>query len=294
MLVTGTSGFVGRHFCRRYGGLPLQDGDGRIDLHDTLRLRSAIIRAEPEAVLHLAAQSSVAASFQDPAATFSVNLLGTLHLLEALDAAEFDGVFLYAGSGDVYGRTEDAELPNRESHLLRPVSPYAVSKVAAEALCYQWSQLGKFRVVLARPFSQIGPGQDPRFAVAQFARQISRIRRGLQQPIIATGNLDLIRDFIDVRDAVRAYYMLLHRGANGEIYNICSGQEQSLRSLVERLVEISGVTARLRVEPGLLRPLEQRRIVGNRDKIYAASGWTPEIPLQTTLTDILKEEDDKT
>ena len=292
-LVTGSDGFVGRHFCGQYGGIPLADSQGRIDLSDRARLRSAIASAKPEAVLHLAAQSSVAASMRNPEATFQVNFFGTLHLLEALDAAGFQGVLLYVGSADVYGRTDDADLPSRESQPLRPLSPYAVSKVAAEALCYQWSQLRKFRVVLARPFNQIGPGQDARFAAVQFARQVSRIRRGLQPPVITTGDLDVTRDFTDIRDAIRAFYMLLDRGENGEIYNICSGQEQSLRSLVESFLLISGVKAELRIDRERLRPAEQRRIVGNSDKIRAAVGWKPEIPLHTTLADILREEDEK-
>jgi GDP-4-dehydro-6-deoxy-D-mannose reductase len=293
VLVTGSSGFVGRHFCRRFGGIPLVDADGPVDLRDPARVRSAVESARPQTVLHLAAQSSVAASFENPEATFSVNFLGTLHLLEALDAARFQGVFLYVGSADVYGSTDDADLPNRESQPLRPLSPYAVSKLAAEALCYQWSRLGKFRVVLARPFTQIGPGQDQRFAIAQFARQISRIRRGLQPPRLTTGNLDVTRDFTDIRDAVRAYHLLLDRGENGEIYNICSGQERSLRSLVELFLQLSGVEATLHVDASRLRPMEQRRIVGSGDKIRAAVGWAPEIPLQTTLADILREDDEK-
>lgn len=293
VLVTGSSGFIGRHYCRRYGGIPLADANGRIDIRDTARLRSAISDARPEAVLHLAAQSSVAESLQNPEATFLVNFFGTLRLLEALDAAAFQGVFLYVGSAEVYGRTDDADLPNRESQPLHPLSPYAVSKVAAEALCYQWSQLQKFRVVLARPFSLIGPGQDARFAVVQFARQISRARRGLQPPVIKTGDLDVTRDFTDIRDAIRAFYMLLDRGENGEVYNVCSGQEQSLRFLVESFLRISGAKAELRIDPKRLRPAEQRRFVGNSDKIRAAVGWMPEITLQTTLADILREEDEK-
>lgn len=293
VLVTGSSGFLGRHYCRRYGGIPLADANGRIDIRDTARLRSAISDARPEAVLHLAAQSSVAESLQNPEATFLVNFFGTLRLLEALDAAAFQGVFLYVGSAEVYGRTDDADLPNRESQPLHPLSPYAVSKVAAEALCYQWSHLQKFRVVLARPFSLIGPGQDARFAVVQFARQISRARRGLQPPVITTGDLDVTRDFTDIRDAIRAFYMLLDRGENGEVYNVCSGQEQSLRFLVESFLRISGAKAELRIDPERLRPAEQRRFVGNSDKIRDAVGWMPEITLQTTLADILREEDEK-
>jgi GDP-4-dehydro-6-deoxy-D-mannose reductase len=293
VLVTGSSGFVGRHFCSRYGGIPLADGEGQVDLLDPARVRSAIAAARPEAVLHLAAQSSVAASFENPEATFSVNFFGTLHLLEALNATEFRGVFLYVGSADVYGKTDDTHLPITESQQLRPLSPYAVSKVAAEALCYQWSQLQKFRVVLARPFNQIGPGQDPRFAVAHFARQIQRIRRGQQPPVVTTGDLNVTRDFTDVRDVVRAYRMLLDLGENGEVYNVCSGRERSLRSMVERLLQLSRVAATLQSDPKLLRPIEQRRFFGNAGKLRAVTGWTPDIPLETTLADILRQEDEK-
>jgi GDP-4-dehydro-6-deoxy-D-mannose reductase len=293
ILVTGSRGFVGRHFCRKYGGIPLTDAQGPVDLRDAARVRSAIEDAKPDAVLHLAAQSSVAASFENPEATLVVNVLGTLHLLEALNTAQFRGVFLYVGSGDVYGRTKDADLPNVETQPLRPLSPYAVSKAAAEALCYQWSQSQKFRIILTRPYTQIGPGQDARFAIAQFASQVSRIRRGLQPPIVTTGDIDITRDFIDVRDAIRAYRMLLDHGQNGEIYNLCSGQELSLRSLLERLLRISGVNAEIQVDPQLLRPIEQRRLVGNGGKVRAAIGWVPEIPIDTGLADILREEDEQ-
>jgi GDP-4-dehydro-6-deoxy-D-mannose reductase len=245
----------------------------------------------PDAVLHLAAQSSVAASFQDPELTFKVNFFGTFNLLQALRAVGFQGVFVYVGSADVYGATGDADLPTNESQPLRPRSPYAVSKVAAEALCYQWSQTQSFPVVLIRPFNQIGPGQDLRFAIPQFAHQIVEIVRGRRPPRLVTGDLDVTRDFVDVRDAVRAYRMLLERGQNGEVYNLCSGQERSLRSLLHQLLAIAGVEAEMQVDPSLLRPGEQRRVVGNPAKIRTLIGWEPEIPLGTTLTDILNEEE---
>ena len=177
MLVTGHDGFVGSHFCSAYGGIPLADHEGLVDLRDAARLHSAVAALAPEAVLHLAAQSSVAQSFSNPMETLSVNLLGTLNLLQALSATGFQGVLVYVGSADVYGKVSEAELPARETHSLRPRSPYAVSKAAAEALCYQWSQTERFRIVLTRPFTQIGPKQDSRFAIAGFARQIVEIRR---------------------------------------------------------------------------------------------------------------------
>jgi len=288
LIVTGSGGFVGRHFCSRYGGVALDDQDGAVDLCDAVRVRCAVARVMPEGVLHLAAQSSVATSFEDPAATISVNLLGTLHLLQALNAAGFQGVFLYVGSADVYGRQADADLPTRETQPLRPISPYAVSKLAAEALCYQWSQTQNFRIVLTRPFNQIGPGQDKRFAIADFAHQIAEIHMGQRPPFLVTGDIDVTRDFTDVRDSIRAYYMLLEKGRNGETYNVCSGQERSVRSLVERMLQIAGVDAEIRTNANRLRPVEQRRAAGDPGKIHDELGWAPEISLTTTLTDILR------
>ena len=287
LVVTGSNGFVGRHFCSCYGGVPFTDQDGMVDIRNASRVRSAIAALMPDAVLHLAAQSSVASSFNDPASTFSVNLLGTLNLLQALSAAGFQGVFLYVGSSDVYGRTPEAELPTKETQRLRPLSPYAVSKVAAEALCYQWSQTQNFRIVLTRPFPHIGPGQDKHFAIPNFAHQIVEIRKGIRPPVLVTGDLDITRDFTDARDTTRAYRMLLVKGVNGEIYNICSGQERSLRSMVEELLQIEGVHAELQVSAARLRPTEQRRVIGDPARINAL-GWAPQIPLRTTLSDVLR------
>lgn len=292
LLVTGDNGFVGRHFCSRYGGVALADQDGGVDLRDAARVHSAVGRLMPEAVLHLAAQSSVQSSFGAPEATFAVNFLGTLNLLQALTSARFQGAFLYVGSADVYGKKTDADLPIRELQPLRPLSPYAVSKVAAEALCYQWSQNQQFRVVLTRPFNQIGPGQNTRFAIADFAHQIQEIRRGRRPPLLITGDIDVTRDFTDVRDTVRAYHMLLANGRNGEIYNVCSGQERSVRSLVEILLQIAGVVAEIRSSPAKLRPGEQRRAVGDPAKIHSELGWAPELSIRTTLTDLLNADEE--
>jgi GDP-4-dehydro-6-deoxy-D-mannose reductase len=292
LLVTGSGGFVGRHFCSRYGGAAFVDRNGGVDLCDAPRVRAAVTALAPDAVLHLAAQSSVRASYDDPATTFAVNFTGTLNLLQALEAARFQGVLLFVGSADEYGRTEEAELPTRETQPLRPRSPYAVSKVAAEALCYQWSQTGSFRIVLVRPFNKIGPGHDARFAIPNFAHQIVQIRRGLRPPLLETGDLDVTRDFTDVRDAVHAYRMLLDSGRNGEVYNLCSGQERSIRSLLEGMLRIAGVDAELKVNPDRLRPMEQRRVVGDPARIKAQTGWAPEIPFETTLADILREAED--
>jgi GDP-4-dehydro-6-deoxy-D-mannose reductase len=289
ILVTGANGVLGTHFRAHFGGVPLQDAAGTVDIRNAARVRSAVAATMPDAVLHLAAQSSVAASFENPEETLEVNFLGTLNLLKSLESIGFAGAILYVGSADVYGATDDADLPIRESQPLRPRSPYAVSKVAAEALCYQWSQTHNFRVVLARPFNQIGPGQSTRFAIANFAQQIVDISRGRQRPVLSTGDLDVTRDFTDVRDAVHAYSMLLESGENGEVYNLCSGRERSLRSVLTSLLAVAGIEAELRMDPDRLRPVEQRRVVGDPSKLRINLGWQPTIPLDTTLADILRE-----
>ena len=289
LLVTGSNGFVGLHFCSAYGGIPLLDAGGPVDLRDPLRVRAAIKILQPEAVLHLAAQSSVASSFKDPLETYAINFLGTLNLLEALNSMQFTGVFVYVSSADVYGQVAEEDLPIKESLPLLPRSPYAVSKVAAEALCYQWSQNTTFRVVVARPFNQIGPGHDRRFAIPDFARQISQIAQGLRPASLTTGNLEVTRDFTDVRDSVRALHLLLEHGLNGEAYNICSGRERSLRSIVEELLDLAGVKAELVTDRNRVRHAEQKRMVGDSSKIRIQLGWVPTTPMRTTLEDILKE-----
>ncbi len=287
--MTGDSGFIGRHFLAAHGGVGLQDAEGIVDLRDAARMKQAVASLRPDSVLHLAAQSSVASSLQDAAGTYAVNFLGTLNLLEALRAIDFKGVFLYVSSADVYGSVAETDLPIHEELPARPRSPYAVSKVAAEALCYQWSRSCEFRIVMVRPFNQIGPGHDPRFAIPDFARQIVAVRRGTHPPVLTTGDLEVTRDFTDVRDSVRALYRLLESGHNGEIYNLCTGVERTLSSLVRRLLELAGVSVTMRTDPARLRPVEQRRMAGSYAKLQKHIGWNPSIAIDTTLTDILKE-----
>jgi GDP-4-dehydro-6-deoxy-D-mannose reductase len=293
ILVTGDSGFIGRHFRAAYGGVGLVDAAGIVDLRDVGRLQTAVSAVKPDAVLHLAAQSSVATSLQDAASTYAVNFLGTLNLLEALRGIGFKGVFLYVSSADVYGSVDETNLPVREEMPARPRSPYAVSKVAAEALCYQWSRSCEFRIVMVRPFNQIGPGHDPRFAVPDFARQIVEMKRGTRPPVLVTGDIEVTRDFTDVRDSVKALYRVLESGRNGEIYNLCTGEERTLSSLVHMMLELEGVKATLEVDAARLRPVEQRRMAGSYAKIREHLGWQPTIDIRTTLADILKETENR-
>lgn len=283
-LITGDAGFVGQHALRLLpGSVGLSAHCPNIDIRDTAALTACLREIQPERVIHLAAQSFVPESFRDPAATFDVNFTGTLRLLEALQASGFGGRLLFVGTGDVYGLVEAADLPLSETRPPRPRNPYAVSKVAAEALCYQWSQTGPFEIVMARPFNHIGAGQSPAFAISDFARQIAEIRHGQRAPQLVTGNIDVSRDFTDVADVVAAYGLLLEKGQNGEIYNVCSGTERSIRSVVERLLALSGTSAEIVTDPARFRPADQPRVCGDRRKLNAATGWQPAIPFDDTL-----------
>ena len=289
LLVTGSDGFVGSVLQRHAEFIPLADDGGSVDLRDPKRLQRALARIAPDAVIHLAAQSFVPASFANPHETYEINFLGTLNLLEGLKASGFAGRILYVGSGDGYGIVTPQELPIDEARPLRPRSPYAVSKAAAEALCYQWSQTEGFEIVMTRSFNHIGPGQSDRFVVSDFARQIVEIRKRRREPVIRTGDIDVTRDFTDVRDVVQAYLLLLDRGRSGEVYNVCSGAEQSIRGVLMRLLELASVEAAIEHDASRVRPAEQRRICGSPRKLQADTGWTRRYSLDTSLKDVLND-----
>jgi GDP-4-dehydro-6-deoxy-D-mannose reductase len=293
LLVTGSDGFVGRLLKRERPCVPLVDDGGNVDLRDADRVGRAVARIAPDAVIHLAAQSFVPESFARPRETYAINFFGTLNLLEALKAAGFLGRFLFVGSGDSYGLVAPDELPIDEAHPLRPRSPYAVSKAAAEALCYQWSQSEAFAIVMTRSFNHIGPGQSEQFVVSDFARQVVEIRKGLRPPLIRTGDIDVTRDFTDVRDVVEAYLLLLEQGKCGEIYNVCSGSEQSVRDVLMRLLQVAGVESTVEQDPLRLRPAEQRRICGSPRKLERDTGWIRRYSLDSSLTDILNDWESK-
>ena len=286
LLLTGANGFVGRYVQAALPCVPLPDG---LDLRDRAALTAAVAAMRPDAVLHLAAQIFVPAAFENPRETFDINFTGTLNLLEALQAAEFRGRMLFVGSGDTYGQVSEAALPVREDHPLRPRNPYAVSKVAAEALCYQWSQTSGFEIVMVRPFNHIGPGQSPRFVLADFARQVMEIRLGRRAPVLQVGDIDVTRDFTDVRDVVRAYGLLLEPGRNGEVYNVCSGREYRIRDLLQQLLTLAGVDATIEQDPARLRRAEQRRMVASFAALQRDTGWQPAIPMEQSLQDLLND-----
>lgn len=287
-MITGADGFVGGYVRRMLPGVPLSLEGKPVDLRDAAAMVAAVEQIRPDAVLHLAAQTFVPRSVADPLETYEINFLGTFNLLSALKATGCRGKMVFVSSGDVYGKVSPELLPITESTLPRPRNPYAVSKVAAEALCIQWSESENIEISIARPFNHIGPGQRPEFVLSGFAKQIVEIKRKLKPPVIEVGDIDVTRDFTDVRDVVRAYELLLDRGKKAEVYNVCSGVERSIRALLQKLMEIAGVEAEIKTESGRFRPADQKRVYGAFRKIQSDIGWEPSIHIEQSLREILE------
>ena len=289
LLITGSSGFVGQWCLRESSAAPrwqIVQASASLDLRDPVSIDAELGARPPEAVLHLAAQSFVPVSFEDPRATLEVNLLGTLNLLQGLQRIGFRGRFVYVSSADVYGQVPPEQMPIVESRCPEPRNPYAVSKLAAEALCRQWHHSHGLDGVVARPFNHVGPGQDPRFVVSGLAREFARIGQGRQPARISAGDLTVSRDFTDVRDVVRAYFGLLERGAPGATYNVCSGRPTGLLEVIAQLREVSGLDPEIVVDPAKLRPNEQKMAYGSARAIADAIGWAPTIDLRRSVQDI--------
>lgn len=290
LLVTGQNGFVGRHVTALAAGRWRVIPHAPHDLLNPVSLDDWLAHCCPAAVIHLAGQTFVPQAFRDPAQTLQINLLGTLNLLQALKRRGFRGTFLYVSSGDVYGQVAIEQLPITESCPPQPRNPYAVSKLAAEHLCLQWSfSEPDWRILIARPFNHAGPGQADHFVLPDMARQLLRVRQGVQSPQISVGDVDVTRDFLDVRDVVQAYFDLLDKGQPGEIYNVCSGQEQLIRGLIMQMAELADVQITLQQDSKRLRKAEQRRTRGCSNKLQRHTGWQPRVPITTTLRDVLTD-----
>ena len=309
LLVTGAGGFVGGHLVelvRREApatsvhGVVLPHGSlggtsaagARIveaDLDDPAAAAAVIEEVRPQGIVHLAGQSSVHQSWLDPGGTLRTNVLGIVHLLDAARRLGLRPAVLVVGSAEEYGPVSEAELPIREDAPLRPVSPYAVSKVAQGALALLYGPAGGMRVVLTRTFHHTGPGRGEAFAESSFARQIAEIERGLRPPVIEVGNLDAVRDFTDVRDVVRAYLALVEKGEPGQAYNVCSGRGRRIREILDLLLAGSSARVEVRIDKERLRPADVPAQVGDPGRLRAATGWEPRIPLEQTLQDLLAD-----
>jgi GDP-4-dehydro-6-deoxy-D-mannose reductase len=258
-----------------------------IDIADPDALTDAVVAAKPEVVYHLAGAADVGGSWAAARETFVANALGTLNVLEASREAGADRL-LAVTSADVYGRVAQDELPIREDQPLRPVSPYAASKVAADALAQQAWLGHRLPVVRVRAFNHLGPGQSDRFLAPSLAARIARNERdgGEEVPI---GNLTPRRDVTDVRDVVRAYRLLIEAGEPGGVYNVCRGTAVSVRQIAEALLGMARRPMRLVPDPALQRPVDIPVLVGDNRALRAATGWEPTIPLERTLTDVLED-----
>jgi GDP-4-dehydro-6-deoxy-D-mannose reductase len=305
ILVTGALGFVGRHLTALLADeglatLPLDrtDEDGALawdlgarDPEAPDRLARLLNEESVPAIVHLAGQSSAGASFGDPAGTVAANLLGTLELLEALRRLQDTGRpvprLIAIGSAEEYGAAA-SDAPCREDDPTQPISPYGTSKAAATQLTIQYHRSFGLPVIAVRAFAHTGPGQSTRFVFPSFAAQIAAAEAGRAEPILRVGDLSPARDFLDVRDVVRAYRALLDAGEVGRIYNVCSGSSLTIRDGLEILLGLSTISVQIEPDPALMRPADIPVLVGDPTRLSQATGWAPRIALRDTLHALLE------
>lgn len=307
-LVTGVAGFAGSHLAEylltqgmevvglarpgtrlRQVHFPIQKVQLiEVDLLDREDMAAAVAEAAPDLAFHLAAQAAVSRSWQDTEATLRTNILGQLHLFEAIIAAGLQPRTLVVGSDEEYGLLRYDELPATEESPFRPVNPYGVSKVTQDLMGYQYFVSHKLPVIRVRPFNHIGPHQADAFVTASFAKQIAETELGQREPVIRVGNLEVGRDFTDVRDIVRGYFLALTKGEPGEVYNLASGQLVTIRRILDLLLEQAKASLTIESDPSRFRPADVEARFGSYAKIKARTGWEPLIPLETSLADVLE------
>jgi GDP-4-dehydro-6-deoxy-D-mannose reductase len=306
-LITGAGGFVGGHLCsyllahtdwELVGTVypaPVEDPRPRprlrqvhADLRDAQEVTDLVASLKPDVVFHLAAQSVPSISFADPWDTLENNIRAQLNVLEAVRRLSQPVRVVVIGSNEEYGPPGPEELPLTEESPLRPSSPYAVSKVAQDFLGLQYYLSYGVEVVRLRPFNHTGPGQSPRFVVPAFASQVARVEGGLQEPVVRVGNLEVSRDFTDVRDIVCAYHLAAVEAVPGEVYNLASGRPQSVRGLLETLLSFSTAEIRVEVDADRYRPTSAPVIYGSAGRFHQQTGWEPRIPFEQTLRDVLE------
>lgn len=303
ILITGSAGFVGRVLVEKmtergfevWGAdrVALESGfEGErhlsVDLTDEGAVGEMLDRSQPDRIVHLAAQSSVRRSFEEPADTIVNNTLPTLYLLDHLKTRAGSCRLLAIGSADEYGPVTSAgQLPLREDSPANPTNPYALAKSVQSQYCRGYASLYGVDVVVTRSFNHTGAGQRDTFVLPSFARQIVEVKLNRREPVIHVGNLDVRRDFLDVRDVCDAYMTLLERGKRGETYNVCSGNSHRIRDLLETLCRLAGVDVEVVVDPERVRPVDTPELRGDYGKLHADTGWSPRIPVEETLRSLL-------
>jgi GDP-4-dehydro-6-deoxy-D-mannose reductase len=309
VLITGITGFAGSHLAEYilanhpetkvsgivrwrsrmenishlHGAVELIEAD----LKDMTSLEACLAEARPDRIFHLAAQSYVPASWKCPAETFAINAIGQVNLFEALRRLALSPRIQVAGSSEEYGQVFPHEVPMKETNPLRPLSPYAVSKVAQDLLGFQYFMSYQLPIVRTRGFNHTGPRRGEVFVTSALARQIAEIEKGRREPVIRVGNLEAKRDFSDVRDIAAAYWLSLEKGVPGEVYNIGSGVARSIGELLDSLLSLSTVKVRVEVDPARLRPSDVPILLADSSKFASLTGWQPKIPFEQTLRDLL-------
>jgi GDP-4-dehydro-6-deoxy-D-mannose reductase len=307
-LITGITGFAGSHLadhCLERGEVEVwgivrwrsrtenvEHLQGKVrflecDLRDATSTRDVIEEIRPDYIFHLAAQSFVPTSWRAPTESLVTNVIGQLNIFEAVRKIDLKTRIQIACSSDEYGLSYEHELPITEDHPLRPLSPYGVSKVGQDVLGYQYFMSYKMDIVRTRAFNHTGPRRAPVFVVSDFAKQIADIEKGLKEPVLSVGNLDAERDFSDVRDVVRAYYLSLEKGKGGEAYNICSEKSWRIGDMLDRLLSFTDADIEVKQDPSRLRPSDVPRLRGDCSKFRRDTGWAPRIPFEQTLRDML-------
>jgi GDP-4-dehydro-6-deoxy-D-mannose reductase len=308
VLVTGVTGFAGSHLvdymlergdCEIFGiqrwrsrTENIEHFAGRItllecDLRDATSTRDTLEKVRPDWIFHLAAQSFVPTSWTAPTESLSTNILGQVNLFEGLRHIGLKPRIQIACSSEEYGMVYPDETPIRETNPLRPLSPYAVSKVTQDMLGYQYWMSWKLDCVRTRGFNHEGPRRGPVFVASDFAKQIADIEKKRREPVLKVGNLEAKRDFTDVRDMVRAYWLSLEKCQPGEVYNICSGTAWRIREVLDLLLGMTKAKITVQEDPARLRPSDVPILLGDNSKFVAATGWKPTIPFEQTLSDML-------
>ncbi len=258
------------------------------DLREPATVKSILKDTAPDIIFHLAGQSSVMESWKDPEGTKSSNVDSQVNLMDAVMELKTKPSIHIACSSEEYGAVAVERLPITEEHELKPLSPYAESKVEQERTALKYVKEHGLKIVRTRAFNHIGPRQSGSFAIPSFAKQIALIKKKKAEPVIMTGNLNAKRDFTDVRDVAKAYWLAATKGVPGEVYNVCSGRSVSLKDILSMMIAISGVHVEVRRDPSKARPSEIPDNRGDSTKFRKATGWAPEIPLEQTLKDILE------
>ncbi len=313
ILITGIAGFVGRYLVEQLTGEGAGESSNEIlgidikldsaiaqripdhvdlleaDLTDPKKVKKIIAGFKPREIYHLAAQSSVSYSWKNPVDTFRVNVFGGINILESIKDCSPSCKILMVCTAEEYSEAGGKEKPIDENFKIYPRNPYAISKAALDFFSTVYSEAYGMPVLVARSFNHIGPGQSDRFVASDFARQIALIEKGRQRPLIKVGNLEAWRDFLDVRDVVRAYISLVSRGKVGGVYNVCSGRKTKISDLLDMLLSLSSrKDIKVKTDSSKFRPIDIATVYGDNKKLRAHTGWSPEYSIKNTLSDTLQ------